>query len=306
MSKSRLGKGLDALLSDSVKTNAYADAYSHGDAGGDGPTATQLPSNGAGVLTIAIDTIVPSPYQPRQIFDEAAIQELAQSIKAQGLLQPVVVRSRAQGGYELIAGERRWRAAQVAQLTEIPAIKREVSDREASALALIENIQREDLSSLEEAQGLERLRTEFELTQQELADIVGKSRATVANSLRLLTLGKVARKLLAEGSIDMGHGRALLSLHGLAQDRMALKVVKSHLSVRETEAMIRRSLASADKAKAETATDPDTQILQRRLMDHLGAKVQIKQKRNGHGELIVSYADLEQLQGILSRFHLPS
>jgi len=182
MSKKRLGKGLSALLSDGAKTGVMA-------ASANNPST----SASSGILELDIDQIKTSPYQPRKWFEPSALQDLAQSIKNQGLLQPIVVRPIAQGGFELIAGERRWRAAQLAGLTKIPVINKQVSDREASAIALIENIQREDLNALEEAVGLERLRNEFELTQQEVADVVGKSRAAIANSLRLLSLGSIAR-----------------------------------------------------------------------------------------------------------------
>jgi ParB family chromosome partitioning protein len=206
MSKSRLGKGLDALLSAGIKpATQTAD---------DTSTAQMAPESekGDGLLTVFVEEIIASPYQPRRHFDEQALEDLAASIASQGLLQPLVVRSRPQGGYELMAGERRWRAAQRAGLTEVPVVKREVSDQDASTIALVENIQREDLGALEQAVGLERLRTEFELTQQQLADLVGKSRAAIANNLRLLNLGAVARAALEAGELEMGHARALLGL----------------------------------------------------------------------------------------------
>ena len=304
MSKPRLGKGLDALLSKTAQTQRPESTSER--------TAPSLGSDVAsgsstnGLVTIPVDQIVRSPYQPRRHFDEAALEELATSIRQQGVLQPLVVRSKAQGGFELIAGERRWRAAQIAGLDKVPAVKKEVTDKEASTIALVENIQREDLGALDEAIGLERLRSEFELTQQQLAEIVGKSRAAIANSLRLLNLGGPARQLLESAAIDTGHAKALLGLTGIQQDQAAKKVARDGLSVRETENLVRR-LLSGDKGAAKTAqnSDPDIQALQRRLMDHLGASIQIRQKNNGAGEVVIKYSSLEELDGVLGRFNLP-
>lgn len=299
MSKSRLGKGLDALLS----TGVNLAAQEAGDASAPGPGKND---NGLGLLTVAVEDIAVSPFQPRRHFDEQALDDLAASIAQQGLLQPLVVRSKPQGGYELMAGERRWRAAQLAGLTQVPVVKREVSDRVASTIALVENIQREDLGALEQAVGLERLRTEFELTQQQLADLVGKSRVAIANSLRLLNLGAVARRLLEAGGIEMGHARALLGLSGPQQDEAANRVARQKLTVRETENLVRQRLSGkAVKQKKPVQEDADVQALQRRLMDHLGASVRIKQKNNGAGEVVVQYASLEELDGLLKRFDLP-
>jgi len=296
MSKKRLGKGLSALLSDGAKTGVMA------------ASANNLSTSASsGILELDIDQIKTSPYQPRKWFEPSALQDLAQSIKNQGLLQPIVVRPIAQGGFELIAGERRWRAAQLAGLTKIPVINKQVSDREASAIALIENIQREDLNALEEAVGLERLRNEFELTQQEVADVVGKSRAAIANSLRLLSLGSIARELLEDGKLDMGHSRALLGLTGTAQDQAALKVADGQLSVRDTEALVRKLLQEQQRGvetKAKPEKDADTQRLERKLMDHLGAQVNIKHGKSGRGELVIKYSTLEELDGVLSHFSL--
>lgn len=300
MSKSRLGKGLDALLSAGVKPTMQR--------AGD-TSAADTPSEvepGDGLLTVAVEEIVASPFQPRRHFDEQALEDLAASIASQGLLQPLVVRSRPQGGYELMAGERRWRAAQRAGLTEVPVVKREVSDKEASTIALVENIQREDLGALEQAVGLERLRTEFELTQQQLADLVGKSRAAIANNLRLLNLGALARGALEAGELEMGHARALLGLSGLAQDDATKRVVGQKLTVRDTENLVRQLLSGkAVKRKTPANVDPDVQALQRRLMDHLGASVKIKQKNDGAGEVIIQYSSLEELDGLLKRVDLP-
>ena len=300
MSKSRLGKGLDALLSAGIKPAAQTDD--------DKSTAQTTPESeqGDGLLTVFVEEIIASPYQPRRHFDEQALEDLAASIASQGLLQPLVVRSRPQGGYELMAGERRWRAAQRAGLTEVPVVKREVSDQDASTIALVENIQREDLGALEQAVGLERLRTEFELTQQQLADLVGKSRAAIANNLRLLNLGAVARAALEAGELEMGHARALLGLSGPAQEDAAKRVVGQKLTVRDTENLVRQLLSGKTvKRKTPAHFDPDVQALQRRLMDHLGASVRIKQKNNGAGEVVIQYSSLEELDGLLKRVDLP-
>lgn len=303
MSKSRLGKGLDALLS----TTAKAQPATQVAAEPQSSASVRVPMAGSNVLMeIAVTDIVPSPYQPRRHFDEEALAELAKSIEQQGVLQPLVVRSRAQGGFELIAGERRWRAAQQAGLILVPVVRKEVTDQEASTIALVENIQREDLGALEQAIGLERLRNEFELTQQQLADIVGKSRAAIANSLRLLNLGAQARRLLESGAIDSGHAKVLLGLAGLQQDQTAERVARDGLSVRETETLVRR-LLSGEKVEAVAVKpiDPDVQTLQRRLMDHLGASTVIRQKRDGAGEVIIKYSSLEELDGVLRRVNLP-
>ncbi|MBL6707741.1 MAG: ParB/RepB/Spo0J family partition protein [Pseudomonadales bacterium] len=301
MSKSRLGKGLDALLSTTIQTprqNQNPESAAE--------QRRQSPTPASGLLEVAVAEITPSPYQPRRNFDEAALAELAASIAAQGVLQPLVVRNKAQGGYELIAGERRWRAAQQAGLQMVPVVLKQVSDQEASTIALVENIQREDLGAMEQASGLERLRSEFDLTQQELADVVGKSRVAVANSLRLLKLGSTARGLLERGSIDVGHAKAILALSGPEQDSAAQRIYDAGLSVREAEKMVRTLLDGAKSpAKEQRPTDPDVQVLQRRLMDHLGASVQIRQRRNGAGELVVKYTSLEELDGVLRRVKLP-
>lgn len=298
MSKSRLGKGLGALLSTTTAAQTSAQTTQN--------PAQPSAASSAGLMNVNVTDIVRSPYQPRRHFDEAALAELAASISAQGVLQPLVVRSRAQGGFELIAGERRWRAAQQAGLSQVPALRKEVTDQEASTIALVENIQREDLGALEQAIGLERLRSEFELTQQQLADIVGKSRAAIANSLRLLSLGSPARRLLEMGNIETGHAKALLGLTGLQQDQAAERVARDGLSVRATETLVRQLLAGEKpREKDRTQPDADVQTLQRRLMDHLGASTLIKQKRDGTGEVIIKYASLEELDGVLRRIKLP-
>lgn len=291
MSKKRLGRGLDALLSERTPKPVPTEQTD----------ASQEQNQGS--LVIDIGQVQPSPFQPRRIFDDDALAELANSIRTQGLLQPIVVRKRPQGGYELIAGERRWRAAQRAGLTAIPAVLKTASDEEASALALIENIQREDLSALEEAQGLARLRDEFQLTQQQIADAVGKSRVGIANLLRLLNLGSTARRLLEEGKLEMGHARAILGLEGISQDQVAQQVADQGFSVRQTEALVRRvSQGGSPKASARVGSDskdPDTLRLEQRITERIGAPATIKYSGDGRGELTIKYSTLDELQGVL-------
>ena len=288
MTKKRLGRGLDALLSDRTLQ---------------APQSQQATMPQEGILSLALTEISPSPYQPRRDFDEESLSELAGSIKTSGLLQPIVVRERAQGGYELIAGERRFRAAKMAGLTSIPAISKSVTDEQASAFALIENVQREDLNALEEAQGFARLRDEFGLTQQEIANAVGKSRVAVANQLRLLQLGAISRGLLERGEIEMGHARALLSLEGITQDRAGHTVAKQKLSVRQAEALVRKlSRGGGGKTSRETTPkDAETRRLEQRLMDKIGAAVSIRHRSSGAGELKIKYGSLEELQGVLNQ-----
>ena len=298
MTKKKLGKGLDALLSRPTKETA------------DGALVEErnVPQNAVkAIAEIAVVDIKPSPFQPRRTFAAEALEELATSIQQHGVLQPIVVRRLPQGGFELIAGERRWRAAQQAGLQTIPVVQRDVSDREASAFALIENIQRENLNVVEEALGLSRLRSEFDLTQQELADVVGKSRAAIANSLRLLNLGSIARDLLMEGKLDMGHARALLGLAGTEQDLIAQDVAAKKLSVRQTEALVRKlSAVSTKHEERGRDKDGDTVLLERRLSDYLGANVHITQRAQGRGELVIKYGSLDELDGVLQRLHLPA
>lgn len=305
MSKKRLGRGLDALLSareqQPVPTERPMDSPSSAPAATAGQAAAL-----DGLIEVAVDSVQPSPYQPRRHFEEEALKELAESITTSGLLQPIVVRLRASGDYELIAGERRLRAAQLAGLSRIPALQRSVSDQDASALALIENVQREDLSALEEALGLARLRDEFELTQQQIADAVGKSRVAIANLLRLLNLGSVSRQMLENGDLEMGHARALLGLEGAQQDAAAHQVAEQGLSVRQTEALVRKisnGIKPRDAAPA-APVDADTQRLEQRLMDHLGAPVAIKHSNKGLGQLVIRYSNLDELQGILEHLGL--
>ena len=301
MSKKRLGRGLDALLSERKPSATQENQGSQDTTAASQPNTPGQTDPSSVETGIDIEAITPSPYQPRRQFAEEALQDLANSISRQGLLQPIVVRKKANGGYELIAGERRWRAAKRAGFTTIPAVIKTVSDEQASALALIENMQREDLNAMEEALGLARLRDEFNLTQQEIADSVGKSRAAIANLLRLTNLGSVTRGLLERGALEMGHARALLALDGLTQDQTAAHVVDKSLSVRQTETLI-RSL-SQGKKPAETAApvrqDPDTARLERRITEQVGAPARIRQVSKGGGELIIKYSNLDELDGVL-------
>ena len=298
MTKKKLGKGLDALLSRPTMGATERTLEAQG---------SPLQGGAQVLAEISIADIKPSPFQPRRAFAAEALDELAASIQHHGVLQPIVVRALPQGGFELIAGERRWRAAQQAGLQTIPVVQRDVSDREASAFALIENIQREDLNVVEEALGLSRLRSEFDLTQQELADVVGKSRAAIANSLRLLNLGSMARDLLMAGKLNMGHARALLGLAGTEQDVIAQDVAAKQLSVRQTEALVRKlSTIPTKQGTRVGAKDSDTVLLERRLSDHLGASVSISQRSHGRGELVIKYGNLDELDGVLQRLHLPT
>ena len=278
MNKKRLGRGLDALLSGEALN----------------PSAAAVPAE---LSELPIDQIYRSPFQPRRDFNETALAELAQSIRAQGVMQPVVVRPRAAGGFELIAGERRWRAAQQAGLTQIPAVLKDVDDEQASAMALIENIQREDLNPLEEAQALQRLRDEFELTHEQIATAVGKSRVAVTNLMRLLNLAPGVRALVDQGQIEMGHARALLSLDSLDQERLARDVARRGLSVRQTEQLVRNFGKVTSESPARK--DPDTQRLESDLSDRLGAPVQISYNAKGKGQLVIRYSNIDQLEGIL-------
>ncbi|MCY4212440.1 MAG: ParB/RepB/Spo0J family partition protein [Gammaproteobacteria bacterium] len=279
MARKPLGRGLEALLSP-------------------GGTLDPEPSAAA---PIAIRNIHRSRYQPRRHVDEAALAELSRSIGAHGLMQPVVLRSRPQGGYELVAGERRLRAAGLAGLEAVPAIVREVTDEQAAAMALIENVQREDLKPLEEAEALRRLRDEFGLTQQAVADAVGKSREAVANLLRLLNLDPAVRELLDGGALEMGHARALLPLPAAKQIAAAQRTVREKLNVRQTEALVRRLLApDAPTKKSAAPQDSDTLALERQVTERLGAPVSIAHDAKGAGRVTIRYASLDELDGILS------
>ena len=284
--KRGLGRGLDALLNTSVDQVTQP---------GDPPGSRETLSH------ISVEQIHRGQFQPRKRIDEASIDELAQSIKAQGVMQPIVLRQRPIGGYEIIAGERRWRASVKAGLSEIPAVVREVTDEQALALALIENLQREDLNPLEECRALGRLRDEFGLTQQQVADAVGKSRTAVTNLLGLQNLGSGAAQLLEEGSIEMGHARALLPLEQRDQDAAARRIALKRLSVRQAEALVRRMLAGP-RARTQNA-DADTRRVERELSEKLGAPVVIRHhgggKAGGRGQITIRYGSMEELEGLL-------
>jgi ParB family chromosome partitioning protein len=275
--KPRLGRGLDALL------GVYEPAAEKEE-----------------LRQIPVDLLQRGRYQPRSHMDKVALEELAASIKAQGVVQPIVVRPLATGNYEIVAGERRWRAAQLAGLDAIPAVVRKIPDEAAIAIALIENIQRENLNPIEEANALQRLIDEFGMTHQQVAEAVGRSRAAVTNLLRLLTLNPEVREMLEKGKMDMGHARALLALQGAAQSHAARQVVERGLSVRETESLVRRMLVKPAK-KGARAVDPDVRALITRLSERLGTRVRIRHGRRGKGSLVIEYGSLDELEGILAR-----
>ncbi|MBP1149262.1 MULTISPECIES: ParB/RepB/Spo0J family partition protein [Methylocaldum] len=272
-----LGRGLDVLL------------------GG-----AKLENETEKLRTLSIDQLRPSRFQPRKDIDPARLQELADSISAQGVVQPVVVRPMGDSQYEIIAGERRWRAAQLAGLHDLPVVVREVTDQTALAIALIENIQREDLNPLEEAEALKRLLEEFEMTHQQVADAVGKSRATVSNLLRLNELHPDAKHLLLTGAIEMGHARAILALEFQLQAEIARKVASAKLSVRATELLIQK-LRDGQKARKPEMKDPDIRRLEERIATRIGAPVLIKHGKKGAGQLVIHYDSLDQLEGVLDR-----
>jgi ParB family chromosome partitioning protein len=253
----------------------------------------------AGLSEIDIDRIQRGRYQPRQVFEPEALQELADSIRAQGVVQPIVVRPEGDH-FELVAGERRWRAAQLAGLQKIPAVVRELDAKSSAAIALIENIQREDLNPLEEAQAFMRLIEEFDLTHQQVADSVGRSRAAVSNLLRLLDLAEPVKQQVNKGLLDMGHARALLALIRHDQVEVARLVVNRGLSVRETELLVKRTLAgqSGNKTKA-VARDPDVKRLENQISEKLGAGVKIKPGKKGAGQLIINFNSAAELDGII-------
>ena len=274
-----LGRGLDALLGPGPAHD------------GGTPEGRQIP----------VEVIRRSPYQPRRRIDAEALDELTRSVRVHGVLQPVVVRPAGEDGYELVAGERRWRAAQAAGLETVPAVVRDVSDEVALSIAIIENIQREDLSPLEEARGVARLIEEFGMTHGEVAEAVGRSRPAVSNLLRLLELNPDVRDRLESGELEMGHARALLGLSGPEQSKAARSVGDRGLSVRQTEALVRR-IRSTPEGDAERARpDPDIDRLETRLGDAIGSEVNIRHGKKGTGRLVIRYHSLDELDGILER-----
>jgi ParB family chromosome partitioning protein len=290
--KRGLGRGLDALLGASAASHTPS-------ASAPEAQATAAVQDGA-LRELPVDLIQRGKYQPRRDIDQEALQELADSIKAQGIMQPIVVRPISATKYEIIAGERRWRAAQLAGLSDIPVVIRKVSDEAAIAMALIENIQREDLNAIEEAGSLQRLQKEFDLTQQEVADAVGKSRSAVANLLRLMTLPEDIRRLVEHGDLEAGHAKALLGLDAADQSATARTVAGKGLSVRQTEALVRSLLAGKSATQQLKPLNPNIRHLQDDLALKLGAKVQIQHGSKGKGKLVLSYNSLDELDGILS------
>lgn len=280
--KKALGRGLDALLGDDK------------DSGG---------TKGDALATLKTDQLQRGKYQPRTRMDDASLAELADSIRQQGVMQPILVRALGANKYEIIAGERRWRAARIAGLAEVPVIIREVPDKSALAMALIENIQREDLNPLEEAAGIQRLLNEFQMTHEQAAQVLGRSRSATTNLLRLLSLSKAVQDLVFEGSLDMGHARALLALEGPRQADVARQVAARGLSVRQTEKLINELLhpASAGKKPALRNTR-DVERFEEELSERFGTRVEIKTGNKGTGKLVITYASAEHLDDLLAKF----
>jgi len=274
--KRGLGRGLDALLSQSTDSTVKKD-----------------------VNKLPIDLLQRGKYQPRTEFAQDQLQELADSISAQGIIQPIIVRPIGANNYEILAGERRWRAAQLAGLQEVDVVINDVDDRAAIAISLIENIQREDLNTLDESEALQRLIVEFDMTHQQAADAVGRSRAAVSNLLRLLELGADAKGFLRAGQLEMGHGRALLALNEQQQKVAASKVASRGLSVRATEALVKQLLKSGDEKRAVRIKDPDIERLQQNISEKLGAKVSINHTNKGVGNIVIQYTSLDELEGVL-------
>ena len=278
-----LGRGLDALLGGG-KSDAIKDQ---------------------GVLRdIAIGDLLPGKYQPRTRMDSGALEGLAESIRARGIVQPILVRELKAGSFEIVAGERRWRAAQIAGLTTVPALVREIADEHALGIGLIENIQREDLNAIEEAAGIKRLIDEFKLTHEVAAQAVGRSRAAVSNLLRLLDLAKPVQEMIIDAKLDLGHGRALLALSKSKQVELAHQIVAKTLSVRDTERMVKQELAPPKNTKTLLSPTADTRHLENALAEKLAARVVVKADRRGRGSLTIHFHSLEQLDGILQRSRL--
>ena len=283
-----LGRGLDALLTSNKEI--------------DGVAQSNLTSaENSELQYLPIEQLQQGKYQPRKDMSAEALEDLSNSIRSQGIIQPIVVRNVDANTYEIIAGERRWRAAQIAEIDKVPCIIKNVEDEAAIAIALIENIQREDLNAMEEAIALERLLTEFELTHQEVANAVGKSRTTVSNLLRLNKLNEDVKTLLEHGDIEMGHARALLALEDDLQSNTARTVVAKDLTVRETEALIKK-IQAPEKVVEEIIKDPDTKNLEQDLSEKFGSQVTIAHNKKGKGKLVISYTNLDELDGIVARF----
>ena len=275
--KKSLGRGLDSLL-------------------GERPERQQQ-----GILQVPLEDLVPGQYQPRNKMHKDTLEELSKSIKAQGVLQPILARKKASKGYEIVVGERRWRAAQLAGLKTIPTIVKELNNDEAAKIALIENLQREDLNAMDQARGLQRLQIEFNLSQQDLASSVGKSRPTITNLIRLTKLSPVAQELLESGRIERGHARALLTIEESLQKVLAEEIASKQLSVREVERLVARQDGSRKQKQTQRKRDPNTIKLEKEISEALGAKVGISHNKKGAGKLIINFKNLDQLQGILDK-----
>ena len=295
--KRGLGKGLDALLSTSTaarQKQVMSDQRTE---------QAMAPTNQGELRRLPVEWLQSGKYQPRKDMSQDALEDLANSIRAQGVIQPIVVRPLGEQSFEIIAGERRWRASQLARLDVVPCIVKDVPDEAAVAIALIENIQREDLNAIEEAVALQRLLTEFELTHQQVAEAVGKSRTTVTNLLRLNQLNDDVKRFVEHGDLDMGHARALLALRGHAQAELAKRVAQEGLRVRDTEKLVQKALEPA-KAKVEPVRDPQFGYLERQLSEKIGNQVQLQVGKQDSGKLVISYGDLTDLDRILGYFGL--
>ena len=275
--KKSLGRGLDSLLGERKERQQQ------------------------GILQVPLEDLVPGQYQPRNKMHKDTLEELSKSIKAQGVLQPILARKKASKGYEIVVGERRWRAAQLAGLKTIPTIVKELNNDEAAKIALIENLQREDLNAMDQARGLQRLQIEFNLSQQDLASSVGKSRPTITNLIRLTKLSPVAQELLESGRIEMGHARALLTIEESLQKVLAEEIASKQLSVREVERLVARQDGSRKQKQTQRKRDPNTIKLEKEISEALGAKVGISHNKKGAGKLIINFKNLDQLQGILDK-----
>jgi ParB family transcriptional regulator, chromosome partitioning protein len=277
-----LGRGLDALLSGDSEQQASGDT----------------------LKMLNITQMQPGKYQPRSFMDDTALQTLAESIKTQGIMQPILVRQMANDKFEIIAGERRWRASQLAGLSEVPVLVRDIADESALAMALIENIQRENLNPLEEAQGIKRLIDEFAMTHEKAAAAVGRSRVAVSNLLRLLSLCAPVQDLLMHNKLDMGHARALIGLDAAQQIMLANKIISQNLSVRDAESLVKKlnsEVATSNANKQKTSTNRDVLALQNSISEKIGANVSISAKANGSGTLKINYSNLDQLDDIIAK-----
>ena len=295
--KRGLGKGLDALLSTSTAARQKQVMSDHR------TEQAMAPTNQGELRKLPLEWLHAGKYQPRKDMSQEALEELANSIRTQGIIQPIVVRPLGEQSFEIIAGERRWRASQLARLEVVPCIVKDVPDEAAVVIALIENIQREDLNAIEEAVALQRLLTEFELTHQQVAEAVGKSRTTVTNLLRLNQLNDDVKRLVEHGDLDMGHARALLALSGQAQSELAKLVAQKGLTVRDTEKMVQKALMPVE-AKVEPVRDPQFGYLEGQLSDKLGTKVQFIAGKKDSGKFVISYGSLTELDRVMSCFGL--